>query len=355
MRKALGVAGLALAVLSAAAVASARGSQRSLRILLLYDIEGASGVLSGATFDPARPDSFAVGRASLIDDVNAVVAGLFEAGVSRVDVENTHGAGGDSLVPRERLDKRVGIMTRERLQPYVPGPPRWQPGYVANPPRPPYDAVVTVAMHDKPMSGGFAPHTLGSGISPIMDGQAVTETQLVGYNFGTWDIPVVFASGDDHLRATLARAMPWVEYVVVKRITSPTVAEALPSDVVRRDLQASAARAVRSLRERGRMKVMRLTSPFRAGLLPSYPLLLPPGLASLPGFEKHGDTVTFAATDYRSAYWGMFVLQRIARAFSVERAFNDLAKDSIGATIQRRITDSVWARSAAFEAGKWKP
>ena len=300
--KALGIAGLGLAILSAATVASAGRSQQPLRILLLYDMEGASGVLSGATFDPGRPDSFAVGRKSLIDDVNAVVAGLFDAGAAQVDVENTHGAGGDSLVPRDRLDKRAGILTRERrLEPYVPGPPSWRPG------------------------------------------------------FGTWGIPVVFASGDDRLRATLATAMPWVEYVVVKRITSPTVAEPLASDVVRRELQASAARAVRSLRERGRTQVMRLTFPARAGLLPSYPLLLPPGLASLPGFEKHGDTVTFAATDYRSAYWGMFALQRIARAFSVERACEDLAHDSAGAAIQRRLIDSVWARSAAFEAGKWKP
>ena len=78
-------------------------------------------------------------------------------------------------------------------------------------------------------------------------------------------------------------------------------------------------------------------------------------MGSLPGIEKHGDTVTFAAADYRSAYWGMFVLQRIARAFSVERAFAGLAGDSVTGPIQKRILDSVFTRAAAFEAGKWKP
>ena len=365
---ALGMAGLASLILGVSTVVGAPARTRTpahgtpahtpaaLRIVLLYDMEGASGVLSGATLDPARPDSFAKGRASLIDDVNAVIAGLFNGGATQVDVENSHGYGGDSLVPRDRLDKRAGILTGDRrLDPYVPSPPSGRPGYVADPPRPPYDAVVTVAMHDKPMSGGFSPHTIGMGISPIIDGKTMTETQLVGYNFGTWDIPVIFSSGDDRLRATLASAMPWLEYAVVKRVTAPTVVDALPADDVRLALHDAAARAARSMAHKGRMKAMRLTAPFRAGLLPSYPLLLPPGIGSLPGIEKRGDTVTFAATDYRSAFWGMFVLQRIARAFSVERKFEELARDSVGKAIQKRISDSTFARAAAFESGKSRP
>jgi D-amino peptidase len=356
----LGIVGLALAIIGASTIARARdgkpASQAPVRILLLYDMEGASGVLSGATFDPAFPDSFAVGRASLIDDVNTVIAGIFAGGATQVDVENTHGFGSDSLVPRDRLDKRAGIITQERrVEPYVSSPPHGFPGYIADPPRPPYDAVVTVAMHDKPMSGGFAPHTLGGGISPIIDGRTATETQLVGYNFGTWGIPVVFSSGDDRLRTTLTTSMPWVEYAVVKHITAPTVVAPLPIDDVRRALRDGATRAVRALREPGRMKVMRLDAPFRAGLLPSYPLLLPNGMGSLPEIEKRGDTVTFVANDYRSAFWGMFVLQRIARALSIERSFAELARDSVGKAIQQRMVDSVFARAAAFEAGKWKP
>jgi D-aminopeptidase len=305
--------------------------------------------------NPALPDSFAKGRASLIDDVNTVIGGLFDGGATQVDVENTHGAGGDTLVPRDGLDKRAGVTIRESLHPYVPGPPAGRPGYTPNPPRPPYDGVVTVGMHDKPMSRGFSPHTIGAGVSPIIGGQAMTETQLVGYNFGTWGIPVIFSSGDDRLRATLATAMPWVEYAVVKRVTAPTIVEPISAEIVRRDLRDAAARAARALHQPGRMKAMRLDPPFRAGLLPSYPLSLPGGMGTLPGMEKHGDTVTFAATDYRAAYWGMFVLQRIARAFAMEALFNELGQDSVGKVIQQRALDSLFARSEAFEAGTWKP
>jgi D-aminopeptidase len=305
--------------------------------------------------DPAKPDSFAVGRASLIDDVNAVIGGLFDAGVTLVEVENTHGDGGDSLVPRDRLDKRATMMTGKRAHSaYVMGPATGEQTGFWNDVRPPYDAVVTVGMHDKPLSGGFSPHTIGMGISPIIDGRAVTETELVGYNFGTVGIPVIFASGDDRLRSTLASAMPWVEYAAVKRITAPTVAAPIATDEVRRALHDGAARAVRALAEPGRARVMRLPAEFRAGLLPSYPLLLPPGLGTLPGFQKHGDTVTFVAKDYRSAFWAIFALQRIGAAFSAERSFRELAK-SPDSAVYRRAVDSMWTRAEAFEAGKWRP
>jgi len=195
---------------------------------------------------------------------------------------------------------------------------------------------------------------MGAGISPIIDGRAVTETELVGYNFGTVGIPVIFASGDDRLRSTLADAMPWLEYVVVKRVTKPTFVVPLAADDVRRALHDGAVRAVRALAEPGRMRVMRLPAEFRAGLLPSYPLLLPPGLGTIPGIQKHGDTVTFLAQDYRTAFRGMFALQRIAAAFSSERAFRELAT-SADSAVYKRAMDSVRARASAFEKGTWRP
>jgi D-amino peptidase len=341
---------IALCLLVGAAVS---GIRPPVRILVFYDMEGASGVLSDATMDEAKPDSFAVGQASLIDDVNAVVAGLFDGGATLVDVQTAHGGGGDSLVPRDRLDPRAGILAGPRKLPlYVLGrPDHMAPDQVI--PHPEYDAIVTVAMHDKPMSGGFSPHTIGAGISPIIDGRAVTETELVGYAYGTEGIPVIFSSGDDRLRATLAGVMPWVEYAVVKRITTPTVPEALPRQQVQGDLREAAARAVRGLADAGPMKVMRLTPPIRAGLLPSYPLFLPPGIPNIPGVEKRGDTVTFMAKNYREAYWGMFVLQRIARAFAYEQALLDAGRDDPG--LLRRVRDPRWGKWGEFEAGRWKP
>lgn len=355
------VASFAIAGLTAASAPSAtariwHSGRAPIRVLVLYDMEGASGVLNGSRMDPALPDSFAVGRYSLVDDVNNVVAGLYDGGASSVDVQNTHGEMSDTLVPRSRLDNRAGMLAgAQRLGPYVLGPGALDPDYRRALPPVPYDAVVTVAMHDKPMSRGFSPHTIGAGISPIMDGRAMTETELVGYGFGMVGIPVIFSSGDDKLRATLANAMPWVEYAVVKRIPNPPEAESLPRDQVRRDLRAAASRAVRRLATANDARVMRLNPPFRAGLLPSYPRSLPPGISNLPGIERRGDTVTFTAQNYRDAYWGMWVLQRISAALMTERFMDELGRDPVGKIALKRAMDSVWARSEAFEAGKWSP
>lgn len=308
-------------------------------------MEGASGVVDGQTMDPSDPAAFARGRASLIGDVNAVIAGLFDGGATAVDVKNAHGYGGDSLVPRDRLDERANIVSGSRLHPYDPEVGLAEFGY---------HGVVTVAMHDGPRSGGFSPHTIGIGTSPVINGATVTETGLIGYAYGTADIPVILSSGDDRLQATLAAAMPWVEYAVVKRVTTPTVVASLPPEQARRALRSAAEQAVRRLAEPGRMRVMRLTAPFRAGLLPSYPNSWPL-LGTLPGLERHGDTVTFVTSSYHAAYQGFFVLQRIARAFGAQDVLEFLQRRPELRGALKEANDSVMAQWMAFEQGKWKP
>lgn len=348
-------AGIAIAAHDSAQSGAAASPRGASRVLVLYDMEGASGVLTEAAMDPARPDSFALARATLASDVNAVVAGLFDGGATQVDVRNTHGAGGDTLVSRQRLDARARIITGQRpMSPYVLASPNPdQPGGWSAP-TPQYDAVVTVAMHDKPMSGGFLPHTLSAGVSPIINGKAVTEVELIGFNFGTAGIPVIFASGDDRLRTTLADAMPWLEYVTVKRVITPMQAAPLAAADVQRTLHDGALRAIRGLGDPARMHVMRLPAEFQAGLLPSFPMWLPPGIGSIPGIQKHVDTVTFASRDYRSAFWAIFVLQRIASAYTHERSLLELGQTADSAVL-RRTTDSVIARWREFETGKGRP
>ena len=323
------------------------------RILLLYDMEGASGITDPRACTPDAPELYAKGRESLTSDVNAVVAGLFEGGAASLDIANTHGYGDDSLVPRERLDSRAKILsltTPVRIDPYSPAPRN----RFAE--RGTYDAIVTVAMHAKPLSGGFIPHTLTSGTTPLVNGQGLTETDLLGFAYGAAAIPVIFASGDDHLKADLAVTMPWLEYVVVKRATGPASADPLPPETVRVELRAAAARAIRSLQIPGRMKAMQPSFPLTAGLVGTFPAFLPPGLHTLPGIGGTGDTVTFTATGYGNAYQGIRALQILAsRNYTQTMVLNLLrSKPELRVTL-RQALDSVLELSNAYETGKWKP
>ncbi len=317
------------------------------RVLVVYDLEGAAGVVDDATMDPARPAEFARGRESLIGEVNAVVAGLFDGGASAVDVVNSHGYGGDSLIPRARLDARAGIVARSG------------PNAAYNPaaglPQRGYDAVAAVAMHDRPRSGGFSPHTLGAGLSPVVGAATVTETELVGYAFGTAGVPVILASGDDRLRHTLASAMPWVEYVTTKRATGPMSAEPRDQALVLRELRDGAARAALTLATSSRMRAMLLTPPIRAGLLPTFPAWLPAGMGSLPGLERRGDTVTFVAADYPAAWRGMMTLVTLASGNRRSLVLAQLQDQPTPRAAVAAAQDSLNVLWIAYESGRWQP
>jgi len=307
------------------------------KVLVFYDLEGASGTIAER-------------REAIVRDVSTVVSGLFEGGATTVDVLNTHGVGDPTLVPAERLDPRARTLVRHDastdtwLDTYSPDNGLATPGT--------YDAVVAVGMHGKPLSGGFQPHTIGAGLSPVINGATLSETELVGYAFGTAGISVALVSGDDRLKLDLAVVMPWVEYVVVKRATGPNSTDPLPAQQVQSELRAAAIRAVRSV---SRMRPMRLSPPVRAGLLPTFPAALPPEMKYLPGLDVRGDTVTFIASDYPTAYRGIRALATLANANRRTLVLEFLRGRPELRALLGEAQDSIDARWTALEERRWKP
>ncbi|HEY6829070.1 MAG TPA: M55 family metallopeptidase [Gemmatimonadaceae bacterium] len=281
-----------------------RGNNAGPKVLLVLDMEGVSCVNDPRMVesDPRFASFYSKGVDCLVDDVNAVVDGLFIGGARSVDVLDFHGNGKN--MPSDRLDARASLLTgTSRVN------AAWQ-----IPASGPYDAVATVGMHDKPLSGGFMAHTLGAGLSPVLNDATLTETELIGYTFGAAGVPLILVSGDDYLRRDLAATMPWIEYVVVKHSTGYATAELLPAAAVHEGLRAGAATAVRALTK---MQPLRGTPPFRAGLLATYPGDLPPAgspFSHLPGIQYRGDTVTFPAGDIKEAQGRMQALIGIATA-----------------------------------------
>jgi D-aminopeptidase len=320
-----------------------RGQQRPLRVLVAYDLEGASGVVDDATMDETKPEAYAKGRESLITDVNDVIAGLFDAGVTDIELQRTHGGGTDSLVPQSRLDPRVKIRRGTFSSIYNPDA---IVGDTA------LSAVVTVGMHCKPRSGGFSPHTMNIGNSPVINGATLTETELIGYQYGTIGVPVIFSSGDDHLKHDLSGSMPWIEYVVVKTVRGSRV-EPLAANRIHSDLRTAAARAVHGLTS-GHMQAMRLSPPIQAGLYASYPQYLPLEFASIPGAVARGDTITFTTSSYSQAFRVIKALQIIAATFGKSR-FVPERQTPEGRRAWQVASDTVFARWQRFEEGTWQP
>ncbi len=313
-----------------------------IRILVLHDMEGLAGQSDPATFLFGTAQ-YPTGQELLAADVNAVIDGLFAGGATEVHVVDGHGSGNpDPDVRRDLLDPRATQVLRDSaFDPYfdlvTPGA---------------YDAVAVVGMHAKTGSGGFASHTITLGIGLVVNGQEITETELVGLSWGRARVPVIFGSGDDRLAADLA-TMPWIEFVTVKTAAAADSAVPRPVADARADLTAHAQRAVEKLRS-GEARSMRVNSPITAGLKAVPPASLAM-LESIPGVAYADSVLSFPADSLRHAY---DVLRRLVRAATGN--YLTLLPAALQASqapreIGRVYRDTLFRTWYHYESGRWSP
>ena len=341
---------LGFAFLTAAAPGPAAGdwmqavpvgaAAKAPRILLIHDMEGLSGQDDPYSFlfgHPAYPQM----RKLLTADVNAVIDGLFAGGASSVEVADGHGSGNpDADMLIDQLDRRARMVTRaESFDTYSDLPEKGK-----------YDAVVVVGMHAKSGSGGFASHTYSLGSQISVNGHAITETELVGLLHGPMGVPVIFASGDDHLAKDLA-TMPWIQYVITKKAVDAGSVELLPVSEVHAAMRKKAALAVRQL---GSAKVMTLRAPVRMQVHAIPPASLE-WLKDFPGVEYRDQTVSYTAPDMAAAYRSMRpIVWAMGSSYDdAERTVIDRHPD--GARLHYDGEIELFRRWIASESGKPEP
>lgn len=242
-----------------------------LRVLIIYDMEGLSGIDRYAMTTCDDPSAYAAGQDQLVADVDAVVEGLVAAGVARIEVMDRHGSGcdDDPDLPASRLHPRA-IHVDERSAPLLERITRRE-----------WDAAALVGAHASPGWNGFLEHVGSFGIERIVNGVSVSESEQHALLLSNGEIPLIFASGDDRLGAQLTERLPWVTFVVVKRATSRSTATLRAPSAVRADLVAAAGAAVN---RRDRAMLIALAPPFTGAYKPVWPYSLEP-LRALPGLD----------------------------------------------------------------------
>jgi D-amino peptidase len=312
----------------------------TIRILLYYDMEGISGVNQMAQTGFGNPE-YETGRDYLTQDVNAVVAGLFDGGADAVDVTDAHGSGNpEPDVDLGKLDPRAKMIYKEAsFAPYIDLPETEK-----------YDAVAVVCMHAKTGSPGFISHTFNGGCDWIINGKSINETEIIAYSWGRYGIPVIFASGDDVLKGQL-EYMDWLEYVVVKKALSWTDAELYPLDQVHAEMEAKAKKAVENL---SRAKYVVFTEPLTAALRTQYPADHSI-LEGVPGIDYKNRTVTFPAKTYREAYDGIVKLIQVAGLGRLKLLQEYLAQSEQGPQIIKDARAYMVRKYEDWMAGKWDP
>jgi D-amino peptidase len=313
-----------------------------IRILVLHDMEGLSGQSDPATFDFGTPQ-YPHGQELLAGDINAVVEGLFQGGATEVQVVDGHGSGNpDPDVRRELLDQRATQVLRD--QPFD--------GYFDLVVPKAYDGVAVVGMHAKTGSRGFASHTLTLGIGLVINGKAITETELVGLSWGRQGIPVIFGSGDDRLAADLV-GMSWLEFVTVKKATAADSAEPRPIAEARADLTARARRAVENLRA-GRTRAMRVSLPLTAGLKAVPPASLAM-LDGIPGIAYRDSVFSFPADSIRHAYDVIGRLVGLATTGYTATLRQTIRANPAGPQILEVFSNDLARVWFDYESQRWRP
>ncbi len=313
-----------------------------IRVLIIHDMEGLAGQSDPTSFDFGT-DLYPTGQEWLAADINAVVDGLFAGGATDVLIADGHGSGNpDPDVRSDLLDARATQIIRdEPFDTYFDLPDLIQ-----------VDAVAVVGMHAKTGSGGFASHTFTLGIDFLINGQSITETELVALSWGRVNVPVIFASGDDRLARDL-ETMPWIQFVTVKTATAADSARPRPVAEARRALSESAARAIENLAS---AKVMRVSTPIHAAVHAVPPASLR-FMEGVPGVDYEDNTMAFVTNDLRDAYDGLVEIVGLARIGYVNvlqesirsRPDGDAVFQSYGEALRRRWFDQESGRYARQE------
>jgi D-amino peptidase len=161
-----------------------------MRVVFWCDMEGIGGILKWDQVMAGRPQ-YEEGRRLYTAEVNAAVRGAKKAGATEIIVVDGHGAG---------EDYSFNSLIKDQLEPgaeYVFGY-RW--GCYVDPLKSGCDAMLLPGAHA--MAGtpdGILCHTMSteSFYNAYINGRAVGESGIVAAIAGSFDVPVVFVSGDE--------------------------------------------------------------------------------------------------------------------------------------------------------------
>jgi D-amino peptidase len=303
------------------------------KILIIYDMEGVSGVSHYEMTWVERPDDYAKGREFLTADVNAAIRGLAAGGAGSIWIQDGHGSGNekepdllvDKMDPHAKFDFRA-----YDFDPYDTG----IDGSV--------DAIVCIGMHARTNTNGYEAHTSEDRISYRINGVDFTETHIIALSAARWGVPVIMASGDQVLGEQLKPDFPDLEYAVVKRAKSRAVAEPLPPAEATKDIEDAAKRAMEKFLA-GAYRPYYLPPPydFRLGFQNWQQA---DGAASVPGVMRDGALgVRYPSATFIEGYrLSNDVLQRSDDSLQV--LIRILKQDPQGKKYLDQLDEAMWTR-----------
>jgi len=224
-----------VAALAAALALAAQAS--GPRIFVVTDMEGVGGVNSWEEQVLPGQRRFEESRRLLTGEVNAAVAGAFDAGAERVVVLDGHD--GSRALSIEEIDPRAELLQGAGAKGNLYLAPKL------------YDGILFVGQHA--MAGtvkGLLAHTQSREIERVtINGKPVGEVGQIAAIAGYFDIPVIFLAGDQAACDEMLALQPGAETAPVKRMAGAGSALSLSHTRAKQLIRARARRAVERVAE----------------------------------------------------------------------------------------------------------
>jgi D-amino peptidase len=305
------------------------------KVLIIYDMEGVSGVADPDYTRFDRPTQYALGRKSLTSDVNATIRGLAKGGAGPIWVQDGHGSGNtnepDILV--DQMDSRATFDFRPYpFDPYSTG----IDGSV--------DAIVCIGFHARANTPGFEAHTYTIDVDFRVNDVEFSEVHIVGASAARWGIPVIMASGDNVLEEQLKPDFPELEYATVKTAKSHSVAEPLPPQEVDKRIETAAQQAMQKFLA-GKFRPYYLLPPYDFRLsFPDYEEA--DGAAHNPLVERDGDlAVRVRRSSFVEGYEiAISTIEMALQQSQMAALTRLLSQDSTGRKSLQQFEDALFQR-----------
>jgi D-amino peptidase len=206
----------------------------ALKVYISADLEGVAGLVANSQFADTGRD-YATARRLMVAEVNAAVAGAFEAGAAMVIVNDAHGA--QMNIAPDELDQRATLITGS------PKPLGMMEGIGRD-----FAAAIFIGYHARSSTAGAVmDHSFSGNLKSItINGREVGEFGLNAALAGSYGVPVIFASGDAALTREAEAFSPGLVTVAVKEGIGTTAAASVHPATARELIRAGVARAIRN-------------------------------------------------------------------------------------------------------------
>jgi len=244
-----------------------------MKIYILADMEGISGIRTMPQVQRDSPAEYAEGCRLMMDDINVAIDAAFANGATEVVASDTHGGGGQ--VQLREMDPRAVYE--------MPGQPSG--GRVMPALDEAYDGVILLGHHARAGTlNGFLDHTMNSRqyFEYRINGQPVGEIGIEAAYAGHFGVPVIVVSGDEAAVREAQELLGPVEGAIVKWGIGRNRARCLSLPNAHQAIRDAIARAMAS---------MEGMVPFQPGLPATIELTLyrsdmADSFAAKPGVER---------------------------------------------------------------------